>query len=241
MKNIERAGASRPSRRLVLKSAVVLIAALTLLTIGRGIAGSGGNGWNVKDSSFERADSEIARHLLENVNGANDVVCAAVERAFNGGYWGSSMLSSIDRSGSPEADETARWIGKNDLDRDVLNVARPALASTDACTRRIAARIAGNADTKRLDEELRSELASSNTATRLAAVRALGFAEQDASLPVLQRLVNDSNRDIRVAALWGIGSLENEETAPMLIQLLQSDPDADIRRIAAWGLGQLDD
>lgn len=241
MTNDERAGASRPGRRRAGNLAALLVAAMVLLTIGRGIARNDDHAWSVKDSGFDRTDADIARHLLQSVNGANEVVCAAIERAFNGGYWGSSMMLNVDASVSKEADETARWIGKEKLDRAVLDVVRPALASGDACSRRVAARIAGNADTNRLDNDLRDELQSSSVPTRLAAVLALGYAEQESSLPTLKRLFEDRERSIKLAALWGIGRLEKQESAPMLIRLLESDPDGDVRRIAAWALGQLDD
>ena len=241
MTNDMRAGASRPGRRLVLKSAFMITAALVLVTIARGIAGGDSKGWSVDDSEFQRSDAQIAAHLLQSVNGANDVVCAAVDRAFNGGYWNSPLVLSVDASVSPEADETARWIGKNKIDRAALTVVRAGLSSADACTRRVSSRIAGEIDTKQLHEELRTELQSGSAATRLAAVMALGYAEQDSSLPTLRNLLDDADRNIRLAALWAIGGLENEQNAPMLIKLLESNADAEVRRIAAWALGQLDD
>jgi hypothetical protein len=219
----------------------MIAVALVLVTIARGIAGGDSKGWSVDDAAFERSDAEIAAHLLQSVNGANEVLCAAVDRAFNGGYWNNSLVLSVDATVSPEADETARWIGKNKIDRAALTVVRNALSSLDACTRRVASRIAGAIDTKQLHDELRAELQSSSVPTRLAAVMALGHAEQDSSLPVLRNLLDDQDRGIRLAALWAIGALENEQNAPMLIKLLESNPDADIRRIAAWALGQLDD
>lgn len=241
MTNDKRAGASRPGRRLALQSAFMITAALVLATIARGIAGGDSKGWRVDDATFQRPDAEIAAHLLQSVNGVNDVVCAAMDRAFNGGYWNSPLVLSVDASVSAEADETARWIGKNRIDRAALPVVRTALSSTDACTRRVASRIAGDIDTKQLHDELRAELQSSNAATRLAAVMALGYAEQDSSLPVLRNLLEDSDRNVRLAALWAIGRLENEQNAPMLIKLLETNADAEVRRIAAWALGQLDD
>jgi hypothetical protein len=236
-----RAGASRPGRRLVLKSALMITGALVLMTIARAIAGGDSNAWSVDDATFQRSDAEIAAHLLQSVNGVNDVVCAALDRAFNGGYWNSPLVLSVDASVSAEADETARWIGKDRIDRGALTVVRTGLSSADACTRRVASRIAGDIDTKQLHEELRTELQSTSTATRLAAVMALGYAEQNSSLPALRNLMEDSDRNIRLAALWAIGRLENEQNAPMLIKLLETNADADVRRIAAWALGQLDD
>src|SRR5687768_8692158 len=105
MTNDTRAGASRPGRRLVRNSAVLLGLALVLVTIGRGIAGDDDNGWSVQDGTFERTDAQIAAHLLQSVNGANEVVCAALDRAFNGGYWNNSMMLGVDVSVSAEADE----------------------------------------------------------------------------------------------------------------------------------------
>lgn len=211
MTNEKGAGASRPSRRLVLNSlALVTVGAALLLTIGRGTAENDHASLNTAPAfEFERSDAENAAALLQAVNGANAVLCAGIDRAFGNGYWGGSAMIYDDVLSKGDA-ETVRWIGRHRLDRDVLPIARRALASVDECTRRIGARLAGNVRIDRLDEALQEELGSTTATTRMSALIALGYAEEPSSLP---RFLN----------------------------LLERDPDPQIRRIAAWALGQLDD
>jgi hypothetical protein len=211
MTNEKRAGASRPSRRLVLNTlALITVGAALLLTIGRSAAENEHGSLNTEDAyDFKRSDAENATELLQAVNGANPVLCAGIDRAFSNGYWGGSSMLFDDQLSEGDH-ETVRFLGKHKLDRDVLPIVRRALTSEDACTRRIGARLAGNIQIARLDEALHDELASATPLTRLTALIALGYAEQPESLP---RFVN----------------------------LLERDPDPEIRRVAAWALGQLDE
>jgi len=235
------AGASRRSRRRVLNSVALLtILVALLITIGRGDADNDVDSGSIMDQEFTRTDAEIAAHLLQSIAGANDVVCAAVNRAFNSGYWGESLLVTPDATLSKEAAETARWIGKHKIDRAALAAVRPGLASPDACTRRIAARIAGHVAVNRLDEELRNELDAAAVATRIAAVLALGHAEQSASLPRLRSLLNDPDHAVRLAAIWALGSIEDRAALPALTPLL-NDRDSSIRLHAVWALGRIED
>lgn len=234
------AGASRPGRRRARNFGLFAIGLALLATLRHGIAGSEDRSWDVAATGFDRSDVEIATQLLREVRGANDIVCAAIDRAFNSGYWGESIVQSIDPSLTAGASETARWIGKRHIASETLTPIAAALNGDDACSRRIAARIAGNLDVRRLDRGLQAELTSERASTRHAAVLALGYAEQDSSLDALRAMLGDSDRSVRLAALWAIGRLEKPETQPLFINLLDRDPDPDVRRIAAWALGQLD-
>jgi HEAT repeat protein len=239
----KRAGASRPSRRLVLNSAaIVTIGIGLLLTIGRGDAEKERGSYALSDGSFARTDAEIAAHLLASVKGANGVVCAAIDRTFDMGNWGKLQLfMNPDVQASEDDIETAQWIGKRKLDPAALTVARPALSSDDACTRRIGVRLVGNVDSKRLDEELMSELESPVAAVRVAAILALGYAEQATSLPRLRELARAGDRAIRVAAIWALGRIEDESSTDLMVSMLKDDRDPEVRRAAAWALGQIHD
>ena len=238
----KRAGASRPSRRLVLNSAAPLAIAVALLVIiGRGSAERERGAMEVGHDNFARSDAEIATHLLASVRGANGVVCASVDRNFDNGYWGRlNIFMQPDIQASPEELETAQWIGKRKLDQAVVAVARPALSSDDACVRRIGVRLLGSVGSARLHEELRSELESSTSAIKVAAVLALGYAEQIESVARLRELTRDSDRAIRVAAIWALGRIEDSSSIDLMVGLLKSDGDAEVRRAAAWALGQFD-
>ena len=239
----KRAGASRPSRRLVLNlAAFAAIAIALLLTIGRGNAERKRGATSVGTDEFDRTDVENATHLLASVSGANGVVCAAVDRSFDTGYWGRMhSFMQPDIQASSDDIETAQWIGKRKLDHGVVGVARPALSGDDACVRRVAIRLLGSVESPRLHEELRSELESAVTAIKVAAILALGYAEQTESVARLRELTRDSDRAIRVAAIWGLGRLEDSTSMELLIGLLKNDQDPEVRRAAAWALGQFDD
>jgi len=234
------AGESRRSRRLALNFVALLTVGLAvLLTIGRGRASDDHGSWNVGEQNFTRPDDVVAAHLLQSVNGANAVLCAAVERAFNTGSWGSSVSPLADEAADPDAAETARWIGRDKIDRVALDVARRGLASADACTRRVAAHILGNINVTRLDNELDAELKSSDASVRAAAVAALGYAGEETALARLQGFLRDSDRSVRLAAIWALGRVGDPAVNDVLINLLQKDADAEARRLAAWALGQI--
>jgi hypothetical protein len=194
--------------------------------------------FRIGDSDFARPDAEIAQQLLQNVNGANVLLCAAVERAFNTGRWGNNIEPVLDDSVPSDLAETARWIGKDHIDRSALDVAKAALSSSDPCTRKVGAHIVGNVDVDPLVNHLETELSSANSATRAAAAAALGYAEQKSSTSRLKKLVDDNDRKVRLTALWALGRMENSDNDPLMINLLQHDRDAEVRRIAAWALGR---
>lgn len=237
MTNQTGAGASRRGRRRTPElAALVILASALFLVIKRSNAHDEGDAWETPQH-FARSDAVIATHLLQSVAGANPVMCAAVERAFQTGSWGMQVLPAD--GATAEEDETARWIGRDHLERGALEPARQALASADACTRRVAAHIAGNVAVPDLERELDAELSSAVTATQVAAIMALGYSEQRSAAPRLRRMANASDRSVRLAAIWALGSIEDEGSSGVLINLLRNDSDADVRRLAAWALGHM--
>lgn len=237
MTNQTSAGASRRGRRRTRDlAALALLASGLFLMIKRSSAHNEDDAWETPQH-FARTDAVIATHLLQSVAGANPVVCAAVERAFQTGSWGMQVLPAD--GATAEEDETARWIGREHLERGALEPARQGLASADACTRRVAAHIAGNVAVAGLERELDAELSSPATTTQVAAIMALGYAEQRSAAPRVRRLANASDRRVRLAAIWALGSIEDEGSSSVLVNLLRNDSDADVRRLAAWALGHM--
>lgn len=233
------AGESRRGRRRALNAAAFIAGIALLFTIGRINASSDGDSFDVDDQEFTRPDAENAERVLQSVAGANEVLCAAVERAFHTGSWGSSLLPVASAAANPDAAETARWMGKHRVDAAALVVAKRGLSSADACTRRTAALIAGSADVRRLDNELADELGSSNAPTREAAVTALGHSEQDASIATLRRMLGDADSNVRLAVIWALGSIESESAVDALLPLLR-DGSAAVRTHAVWALGRIE-
>lgn len=228
MTNSKSAGESRRSRRLVF----VLLLVLTTGAVAR----VGRRAWSVERSvEFAKPDAEMAAEVLRNVSGANAVLCSAAERVFQTGNWG--MTSVIEEDSATE--ELVSWMSKGHVDAAAVDVAKRSFASTDLCTRRIAAQIAGRSDVQPLVNVLRSELESSDVNVRIAAVRALGIDGESTSLSRLTQMLKDGDRNVRMNAVWALGRVGDDSSSEVLIQLLKSDPDAGIRRLAAYALGQI--
>src|SRR5215204_2303684 len=91
-------GESRPRRRRVLKfGAVIVTSAVLLVAIRNSDALVSRNLWDEPgEQKLELPDSTYARELLESVRGANGILCGAVDRAFDTGYWSHSLTSIIE-------------------------------------------------------------------------------------------------------------------------------------------------
>jgi HEAT repeat protein len=177
----------------------------------------------------------MAAELLRNVFGANAVLCSAMERVFQSGNWG--MYGSVEADSATE--EMISWIGRGHVDAAAVDVARLAFSSPDACTRRVAAQIAGRSSVQPLVDALRSELESSDVNVRIAAVRALGVDGESTSTARLTQMLKDSDRTVRLNVVWALGRVGDESSSAVLIELLKNDADAAIRRLAAFALGQI--
>jgi HEAT repeat protein len=176
------------------------------------------------------------------VRGANGVLCGAVDRTFETGFWSHSFSSVIESDfAGQQSTDVARWIGGRRFNDSVLPVAQPALQSTDPCVRRIAARIVGRSNVRNLHDRLRTELNAANAGVRTAAVFALGFAEQQESIPALRERLDDGDRNVRVAAIWALASIGDTAINETMVNLLERDADPVVRSAAAWALGRIND
>jgi hypothetical protein len=236
-------GESRPRRRRVLKYGALSLAALILLVAIRETdALVFIDRWDEPQQQLSQPDTTYARQLLEAVRGANGILCGAVDRAFDTGYWSHSLTSVIETDfADQQSADVARWIGRRRFHAAVFDQARAALASEDACVRRIGARIAGNTVTTGLSDRLREELSSPNARTRTAALFALGFADRAEAIPTIRQRLDDSDRNVRVAAIWALGSIGDESISDTMVQLLERDADPVVRSAAAWALGRIND
>lgn len=237
-------GASRPRRRRVCQLGVLFVlAAILLVSIKDSSAGVFSTVFEEAPKQLEDPDSIYARHLIDAVRGANGVLCRAVDRSFDTGYWSHSLTTVIETDFADQRSaDIARWVGRRRFDESVLQVARAAMASSDACVRRMGARMAGNVEgAEQLHERLRSELTSSSATTRTAALFALGFADQREAVPTIRERLSDSDRNVRVAAIWALGSIGDPTIGETLIGLLERDGDPVVRGAAAWALGRIHD
>jgi hypothetical protein len=236
-------GESRPRRRRALKLGVlVFIAAILLIAIRESKALVLTNLWDEPSQQLPEPDSAYARQLIESVRGANGILCSAVDRAFDTGYWSHSLTGVIENDFADQRSaDVSRWIGKRRFHESTFAIARPALADSDACVRRIGARIAGNTIGTSLHERLRAELTAADPRTRTAAIFALGFADKPDAIPAIRERLNDNDRNVRVAAIWALGSIGDSSINDTLVALLERDSDPVVRSAAAWALGRIHD
>lgn len=236
-------GASRPRRRRALNIGV-LIVTLAVLTVA--IRESKAlvmvNLWDEPEVQFQEPDSIYARQLIEAVRGANGVLCGAVDRAFDTGYWSHSLTSIIETDfADQQSADVSRWIGKRRFHESVFPIARTALTSEDACVRRMGARMAGNTVVTGLHDRLRTELSSTNPRTRSAALFALGFADKEEAIPAIRERLEDGDRNVRVAAIWALGSIGDSSINETMVRVLERDADPVVRSAAAWAIGRIND
>ncbi len=236
-------GESRPRRRRVLTlGALIFAGAVLLVAIRESDALVFTNLWDEPDELLQEPDSTYARQLLESVRGANGILCGAVDRAFDTGYWSHSLTSIVETDFADQRSaDVSRWIGKRRFHESVISIAKTALASDDACIRRVGARLAGNIAGGNLHERLRAELTSDNPRTRSAALFALGFADKAGAIPTIRERLDDSDRNVRVAAIWALGSIGDGSISNTLVTLLERDSDPVVRSAAAWALGRIND
>ena len=236
-------GESRPRRRRALKFGVLILTlGVLLVAIRESDALVFGDFWDEPEQQLPQPDTIYARQLLEAVRGANGVLCGAIDRAFDTGYWSHSLTSVIETDFADQRSaDVSRWLGKRRFHESVFPLARTALSSDDACVRRMGARIAGNTVVSGLDDRLRGELSSSNPQTRSAALFALGFADQKEFIPSIRERLQDGDRNVRVAAIWALGVIGDSSINDTMVQLLERDADPVVRSAAAWALGRIND
>lgn len=237
-------GASRPRRRRALKlGALIFIGGVLLVAIRESDAEMFTHIFDQMPQQLTQPDSVYARHLLAAVRGANGILCGAIDRSFDTGYWAHSLTSVIETDFADQRSaEVSRWIGNRKFDETVLPIARSELSSEDACVRRIAARLLGNLrERHRLFDQLRGELGAVDPRTRTAALFALGFADSHEAMPTIRERLSDSDRNVRVAAIWALANIGDTSMSSTMISLLERDSDPVVRSAAAWALGRLHD
>lgn len=90
-------------------------------------------------------------------------------------------------------------------------------------------------------EKIAIQLESPNSKDRLLALTSLrGVAAEDA-VPLIKKVLNDEILPVRSMAVFALGVKPTVECFPLLIDLLESDPDYGIRADAAGALGYLND
>jgi len=85
------------------------------------------------------------------------------------------------------------------------------------------------------------QLESPNSRDRLLALASLRDVSNEEAVPLIKKVLNDDLLQIRSMAVFALGIKQTEECYPLLVQILETDPDYGIRANAAGALGYLED
>ncbi|MGK7890668.1 MAG: HEAT repeat domain-containing protein [Leptolyngbyaceae cyanobacterium] len=89
--------------------------------------------------------------------------------------------------------------------------------------------------------EVSRQLDSDSARDRMLALASLRDVAASEAVPLIKKVLHDINGPIRSMAVFSLGIKVTEECFPILVDLLQNDPDYGIRADAAGALGYLED
>ena len=89
--------------------------------------------------------------------------------------------------------------------------------------------------------EISSQLESLNSKDRLLALASLREVNAEDAVPLIKKVLYDEIIPVRSMAIFALGVKKTEECFPILVKLLETDPDYGIRADAAGALGYLKD
>ena len=90
-------------------------------------------------------------------------------------------------------------------------------------------------------EQISSQLDSENSRDRMIALASLRNVPAEEAVPLIKKVLNDESLQIRSMAVFALGVKPTADCYPILIRLLETDPDYGIRADAAGALGYLED
>ena len=90
-------------------------------------------------------------------------------------------------------------------------------------------------------QQIAADLESENSKDRLLALAALRDVPAELAVPLIEKVLYDRNMPVRSMAIFSLGIKQTDACFPILIKLLESDPDYGIRADAAGALGYLED
>jgi HEAT repeat protein len=86
-----------------------------------------------------------------------------------------------------------------------------------------------------------TQLASQNTRDRMLALASLRDVPAADAVPLIERVLDDESLQVRSMAIFALGIKPTEKCYPILVRLMETDPDYKIRADAAGALGYLED
>lgn len=90
-------------------------------------------------------------------------------------------------------------------------------------------------------EELSSQLESPSLRDRMVALANLRDVPAQDAVPLIKKVLDDQSLQIRAMAVFALGIKQTDESYPILVNILENDPDYSIRADAAGALGYLED
>ncbi|MEB3178176.1 MAG: HEAT repeat domain-containing protein [Nostocaceae cyanobacterium] len=90
-------------------------------------------------------------------------------------------------------------------------------------------------------EEISVQLASSNMRDRMVGLASLRDVPAEDAVPLIKRVLDDKIQQVRTMAIFALGIKQTPECYPILVKILETDPDYGIRSDAAGALGYLED
>jgi HEAT repeat protein len=90
-------------------------------------------------------------------------------------------------------------------------------------------------------EEISAQLESSDLRDRMLALAQLRHVPSVEAVPLIKKVLNDEVLQVRSMAVFALGIKHTDECYPILVRLLEADPDYGIRADAAGALGYLGD
>ncbi|AFZ48424.1 PBS lyase HEAT domain protein repeat-containing protein [Cyanobacterium stanieri PCC 7202] len=90
-------------------------------------------------------------------------------------------------------------------------------------------------------QDISNRLESTNSKDRLLALASLREVDAEYAVPLIKKVLDDEVLPVRSMAVFALGVKKTEECYPILVKLLETDPDYGIRADAAGALGYLND
>jgi HEAT repeat protein len=90
-------------------------------------------------------------------------------------------------------------------------------------------------------EEIAVKLDSKNSGDRMVGLASLRNVPAADAFPFIEKLLNDENLQVRSMAVFALGIKATAQSFPILVKILEGEPDYSIRAGAAGALGYLED
>ena len=89
--------------------------------------------------------------------------------------------------------------------------------------------------------EISTQLESENSKDRMLALAYLRDVDPQDAVPLIKKVLEDDVLQVRSMAVFALGVKPTQECFPILVKLMEADPDYGIRADAAGALGYLQD